>query len=354
MRERLVLAASATALLASVGPALCEELDEAMWLRYREGFVTDEGRVLDSGQGGISHSEGQGYGMVLAEAFSDRATFDGLWSWTRRNLQVREDSLLAWKWSPAGETVPDLNNATDGDILVAWALVRASKRWDEPAYLEAALDILSAVRTKLVRQSDLGPILLPGEIGFTRDDGCIVNLSYWIFPALDAFRGLEPEAKWGQVAETGLRLLNEGRFGSLRLPPDWLLVADELRLPPDFEPVFGYDAIRIPLYLHWAGREHAVNDAIEAMAGRFGPRSSFAAEAFLTGPTVRTAPASRGMQAIVGLVSASVVPAESPSEADDAMALPMAEGYYSSTLWLLARLAAYEARQRISWPEKSQ
>ncbi|HXV59084.1 MAG TPA: glycosyl hydrolase family 8 [Vicinamibacteria bacterium] len=353
MSERvLVLAASMTALLASSGPVLGNGLDEAIWLRYRAGFVTDEGRVVDSGQDGISHSEGQGYGMVLAEAFSDRATFDCLWSWTRRNLQVREDSLLAWKWLPDGGTVPDLNNATDGDILVAWALVRASARWDDPAYLEAALEILSAVRTKLVRHSAIGPILLPGEVGFTRNDGWIVNLSYWIFPALDAFQSLEPEAEWGQVAETGLELLSEGRFGSLRLPPDWLLVGDALRLPPDFEPVFGYDAIRIPLYLHWAGLEHPVTDAIGGLAERFRSTSSIAAETFLTGPTARTAPASRGMQAIVALSSASVVAADSPSEADDTMALPSAEGYYSSTLWLLARLAAHEARHRKSRPEK--
>jgi len=40
---------------------------------------------------GISHSEGQGYGMLLAVAADDRPTFDLLWGWTRAQLMLRND-----------------------------------------------------------------------------------------------------------------------------------------------------------------------------------------------------------------------------------------------------------------------
>ena len=36
----------------------------------------------------------------------------------------------------------DTNNATDADLLAAWALVRASDRWDEEAYGDHAIRIL--------------------------------------------------------------------------------------------------------------------------------------------------------------------------------------------------------------------
>ena len=39
---------------------------ESDWAAYRDRFVLADGRVVDDGNGGISHSEGQGYGLLLA------------------------------------------------------------------------------------------------------------------------------------------------------------------------------------------------------------------------------------------------------------------------------------------------
>jgi endoglucanase len=36
------------------------------WAAYRDRFVMPDGRVVDDANGGISHSEGQGYGLLLA------------------------------------------------------------------------------------------------------------------------------------------------------------------------------------------------------------------------------------------------------------------------------------------------
>jgi len=33
---------------------------------YQSKFISPEGRVIDDANGGISHSEGQGYGMLIA------------------------------------------------------------------------------------------------------------------------------------------------------------------------------------------------------------------------------------------------------------------------------------------------
>ena len=38
------------------------------WRIFKQRFLAADGRIVDDGNGGISHSEGQGYGMVLAEA----------------------------------------------------------------------------------------------------------------------------------------------------------------------------------------------------------------------------------------------------------------------------------------------
>jgi endo-1,4-beta-D-glucanase Y len=42
------------------------------WRQYKDRFVTSEGRVVDNANGGISHSEGQGYAMLIAERLDQR------------------------------------------------------------------------------------------------------------------------------------------------------------------------------------------------------------------------------------------------------------------------------------------
>ena len=123
------------------------------WTAFKTAFVTAEGRVKDTGNGGISHSEGQGFAMLLATHHHDRKAFDGLWTWTQQNLGVRADRLFAWKWVPdAAVAVPDLNDAADGDLLIAWALARAGRRWESSDYTAAANAIARDVLAKLVKR----------------------------------------------------------------------------------------------------------------------------------------------------------------------------------------------------------
>ena len=62
------------------GPGAPKNAD---WDQFLRRHVHADGRVIDDGAGGVSHSEGQGIGMLLAVHFGDRATFDRLWKWTQ-------------------------------------------------------------------------------------------------------------------------------------------------------------------------------------------------------------------------------------------------------------------------------
>ena len=46
------------------------------WTDFKSRHIQQDGRVVDNGNGGISHSEGQGYALVLAELAGDREVFD--------------------------------------------------------------------------------------------------------------------------------------------------------------------------------------------------------------------------------------------------------------------------------------
>ncbi len=236
-----------------------------LWQAWKASFVSAQGRVIDSGNGMISHSEGQGYGMLFAVAANDRETFDRIWGWTRANLMVRDDQLLAWRWEPGQRpAIADMNNATDGDILVAWALTEAAELWAELSYRIAARRVAVEVgRKTIIFKTKRGALLLPAVQGFSaeeRPDGPVVNLSYYVFPAFPRLKIVAPEYDWSGLVQTGLDILKASAADGAKLPPDWLSVKDgEVKPAEGFQPRFAYNAIRIPLYLAWAGigeKEH--------------------------------------------------------------------------------------------------
>lgn len=227
------------------------------WPGFKARYMAQEGRIVDTGNGGISHSEGQGYGMLLAHSAGDRGSFDQLWRWTEATLARADVDLFSWRFDPASTpAVADRNNATDGDLLIGWALLRGAQRWREPAYGEAARRILSAIASQLVVETPLGPVLLPGLEGFRNADAITLNPSYWVWPALQAFAAADRRGPWPALADSGERLLDSAAFGAMRLPTDWVDLGAEGAVAPAAgrPPRFGFDALRVPLYLAWAGR----------------------------------------------------------------------------------------------------
>jgi hypothetical protein len=198
-------------LLAGAGAAIAQNLKG--WDEWKSAYVAADGRVTDTGQRNISHSEGQGFGMVLATAANDKTTFDKIWQWTQTNLATRPDGLFAWRWEP-GRGVTDSNTAADGDLFIAWGLQRAAERFGNAAYKDKAAAIGKAIREKMVQDgTPWGTVLKPGVDGFATQQGLVVNLSYWVFPAFDALNKVDPHPQWEALTRSGLRLTEIARFG---------------------------------------------------------------------------------------------------------------------------------------------
>jgi endoglucanase len=322
-------------------PAIARAEDATLageWLKYRDRFVADDGLVCDTGNKGVSHTEGQGWAMLFAEAFDDRASFDRIWHWTRDTLQRPDSALFAWRWDPNDKNpIADTNNATDGDMLVAWALERAAGRWHAADYHEAARRIAVDIREKLVTRVAGRLVLLPGVNGFTRKDGTvIVNPSYYVYPALTELSRLDGSAEWGRLRRDGLGLLAKARFGQWDLPTDWIAVdkAGDVSPAAALPPRFGFDAIRIPLYLIW-GRE-ATSQRLAALIKFWNGFADKPVPAWIDVTSGATAPfpAPSGFQAIIDLTRSrfhvKTPPLPQISDSDD---------YYSASLILLSGLA---------------
>jgi endoglucanase len=330
------------ALLLLGGAAWAEDDPVAAgWGVYRTRFVTAEGRVLDTGNKAVSHTEGQGWAMLFAEAAGDRASFEKIWTWTRDNLQRRDNALFSWRWDPNGGKAPvaDANNASDGDILIAWALIRAARRWNDPNHAHMAHRIVADIRRKLLLTASGRLVLLPGSDGFKGDNGTtVVNPSYYIYPALRDFGRVLPAPEWQRLRRDGLALLADARFGRWGLTPDWVEIGEgDIAPAGKFPPRFGFEAIRVPLYLIWAG-----DATVPRLASYLDFWNDFGAKpvpawADVKDNTLAPYPGSTGFQAIIQLARFYRQPNAAPlpgiGDQDD---------YYSASLALAAAVAQHE------------
>ena len=338
-RRRTLLIGPAAATLGRASDAMADSMeeDDASWTAFKVRFLTADGRVTDTGNADASHTEGQGWGMLFATSFGDREAFDRIDTWTRRTLARPNDALHIWRYQPrAANKTNDPNNATDGDLFIAAALVRAAQRWNRPELRARATAIARSVLALLVRPLGGLTLLAPGADGFSRAEGLIVNPSYYAFFALDELAHLLPDPAWARLRQDGITLLGRARFGAWQLPPDWALVAPDgsVALAPDQKPQFGYDAVRVPLYLAWAGIDSPVLGSVASWWRHGSPPPAWvdlqsgASAGYAAGP---------GMAAAMQLAAGEDAPI--PGTAPDM-------DYYTAALCLLARVARRDITAR--------
>lgn len=320
--------------------------DVAEWSSFRDRFITPEGRVVDSG--GVSHSEGQGYAMLIAGWAGDRATFERVLAWTRTNLSRPHDALFTWRFR-VGEPLAtrDRNSATDGDLMIAWALQRAGERWAVPDWGQLAAAIARDVLRLSVRNIAGRTVLLPGPQGFEKWDRVILNPSYYCLPALRALAQVAPNPAWAELEKDAHWLLDAARFGDWTLSADWveLIQGSGAVVPAAAWPQrFSWDAVRVPLFLAWAG-QHAAPALASAVAFWTRPRPGVRPGVFPAWTDLRSgAPAPYAAHA--GIVAvASVCTAAHRGDLRTAVIPRQAEAtdYYGGALIMLARMARQES-----------
>lgn len=309
------------------------------WRDYKDRFLLPEGRIIDTANGNVSHTEGQGWGMFLAVRFQDREVFDRLWQWTESHLARQDVALFSWRYDPSSTpAVADPNNATDGDLFIAWALQLAADLWDDPRYARRSDEVRQAIMAHLVADVGGYQVLLPAFDGFRHDDYADLNLSYWVIPALRDFAARYPDEPWQVVIDSGRQLLERAQFGRLQLPADWLRLGNDGQLAPAraWPPRFGFENVRVPLYFTWGGMRDI--DTLENIA-RYWDRPAPPAWIDVDSDQVADYPLSQGGKAINALLTGR--PWAIPATADED------ENYYSATLLMLSRVAAKQIS--LSW-----
>jgi cellulose synthase (UDP-forming) len=236
---------------------------------FFDGYVTPEGRVVRRDQGGDTVSEGQAYAMLLAAGAGEGRRFQTVWAWTREHLQ-RNDRLLSFLWRD-GEVV-DPNPAADADLDAAWALLVAAERFDRPQYRSEALRIGRAILREETTRRGRGRELLAGP--WAKGKRPTINPSYYSPGAYAALARASGDRRWHELARTSRRRLATLTASKPALPPDWARIEASGRrsrgpVPRPGpaanargEPLYSYDAIRVPL--RYAAACTAANRGIAA------------------------------------------------------------------------------------------
>jgi cellulose synthase (UDP-forming) len=212
----------------------------------------------------VTTSEGQGYAMLRAVWSNDRKTFEEVWRWTERNLQVRNDKLFAWKWKAK---VLSLDTATDADTDIALALILASRRFDHPLFEQEALAILYSIWNLEILHLDDRSYVTAGNWAIYEDYPTI-HVAYLAPYAYEVFASIDSQHDWRRVIDGSYALLH------------WLYDDEHVVLPPDLVYLdknigrfvmthprtgktagFSYDAFpifwRVALDAQWFGRSEA-------------------------------------------------------------------------------------------------
>ena len=235
------------------GPVPDSDIQCASAARLFVDRFCQTGAALDNDNGNIWHTESLGVSMLAATAVKDERLF-ALLDGQARSVR-RPDGLHSWKVQ--GGKVADSNNATDGDLFIAWAYLQAARAFPgaRVMHLHAADELLAAIQKHCVRSTAHGQVLLPGIEGFIDGEGAVrtINLSYWVYPALQAFAQHDRKGPWSALIESGRKITTFAYFGDHALPPDWLELSKPVKPDSRLSNRFSYDAMRIPLYLHLAG-----------------------------------------------------------------------------------------------------
>jgi len=219
--------------------------------RFLAAYVRPDGRVYRPDQGGDTVSEGQAYGLLLAEVAGRDRLFGRIWQWTRDHLQLR-DGLFAFHADAAGRVLSP-EPASDADLLIAWALLRYHGLGAARLHQDGR-DVADAVLAHEVITGPGGtPILAAGP--WATGPPATVDPSYWALPALTGLACLTGNQQWQRMADGAVALTARLTRNGALLPPDWaeLTATGEAHPEPapdgsEPQPQYGLDAQRTAVW----------------------------------------------------------------------------------------------------------
>jgi endo-1,4-beta-D-glucanase Y len=236
----------------------------SLWRNFKTGYIEpSSGRVMDPADSHATTSEGQSYCLLRAVWQDDKPTFDKCWAFARDNLARPGDHLFAWKYGELGggkhgvlTAVGGQNSASDADSDIAFALIMAYGRWQEPAYLQQAKPIIDDIWKHEVVMVQGRPVLVANNLE-AGNQKMIINPSYWSPYAYRVFANVDRSHPWRSLVDSTYTLLGKTMSQPLDqstaagLPPDWATIDRTTGVlaatgHDGLKTDYSFDALRVP------------------------------------------------------------------------------------------------------------
>ena len=271
-RLGVLTAAVLWAVVAYASDSSCNPWPE--WQRFKQLYISDDGRVVDAQTQNSTVSEGQAYALMFALIANDEAAFSKTLQWTRDNLAAGdlEHTLPAWKWGQAQDgswKALDQNSASDADLWMLYALEEAARLWHNPSYAHTAHAMADLIlQEEIAFVPGLGPTLLPAPKGFVTQETWRLNASY---SPLQIFRAIGSQTHnrlWDEVLKSSSEVI----IGSAPhgYAADWINYRPAQRFITDSQTrgMGSYNAIRVYL---WAGMLSSNDSQTKKLLRQFEP-----------------------------------------------------------------------------------
>ncbi len=174
-------------------------------------------------------SEGIGYGALLAAAWGDKTTFDGVWTYYQKAAAVADGKkgtshgLMGWKVYSDACTLGNMEagSASDADLDMAMGLLQAECVWGGGTYLAGATQLINAIKQYQTKSVTSGTALLPGDNW--GDNTYCENPSYFSPGYYRVFaKVVTADATfWNKMADDTYTFLNLTTHATSGLTHDW-------------------------------------------------------------------------------------------------------------------------------------
>lgn len=300
----------------------------------------------------IALSESQGYGMYITVLAAQQKLdtqselqFDRLFKYYMAH-RGNHSQLMSWqqKYTPYGKmTAHDENNATDGDLYIAYSLIQASKLYSDKQneYSKQARAILSDILE--YNYNDNKDILTLGNWVKPDSDTYNVFRSSDVNPHFFAvFSDFTRDNRWLDLSESmtsklkTLSTTTKSGLVSDMIDTTYTPVAKKVISSDDL--LYGYNAMRLPITLANSKNKNA-NIVLEHIMSFFNKQNSFKGTYDMNGQVVGDYDSALQANLIHYAASRDGSESELVSKTKPYMNLtPTAFSYYTDTLTLISEL----------------
>jgi endo-1,4-beta-D-glucanase Y len=205
-----------------------------IYANWKKTFVQNNNKIVAPEQNNDTTSEAMGYGMMIAAAMGDEATFKQFAGYVEGNLS---GGLMTWKNGGSG-------SASDADLDIAFAYLMASKQWPSGGYAAKSDTMASNIKSKDLNGSGI-------VTGGSQFSSAPFNPSYFAPAWMRKLSGLS-----GSVGANYTLVNSNVSSSSNGIPTDWANLSDGKPSGPgsaqvtseiqDAGGAMGYDAARVP------------------------------------------------------------------------------------------------------------